>query len=205
MKLRQLRTFFVLIAVASPLLGADLVTNSSFNGSLSGWVVDSGTTYDPTLDATGTPGSGSARSVVAVVGYTPAVSQCIAAVPGIYTLSGKVLVPAQPTVGSAEIDVTWFGGPNCSGLDLGGIGLNSTATTGSFISLSTLGTAPPGTVSALVSGQNVSNSGATHIANFDDIVLDGPPSTNVPALGPFERIALMLMLAALGAWILRRH
>jgi len=200
-----MKIFFVLIAVASPLFGADLVSNSSFNGSLSGWVVGSGTTFDATVDATGTPGSGSARNASTVLGNNIAVSQCVAVVPATYTLSGKVLDPAgQTTVGSAEIDVDWFGGANCSGANLGGHSLGTVATGSSFISLSSLVAAPPGVTSALVSGQNVSNSGATHIAFFDDIILDGPPSTSVPALGSFALMALMLMLAALGVLILRR-
>src|SRR6266513_1337607 len=107
--------FLALMVMASSVMGANIVSNPSFNGSLAGWLLGTGTTFDATADATGVPGSGSARSATSFAGNTIAITQCIAAVPGNYTLSGKILIPGgQTTAGSGRVGVTWFGGSDCS-------------------------------------------------------------------------------------------
>lgn len=200
MKRRSL-LFLALIAMASPLLAVDIVFNSSFNGSLSGWALGPGTTYDGTVDATGVAGSGSARSATTISGNTIVISQCIAVVPGPYTLSGKIFIPAgQGTNAFGAIGVTWFGGGNCGSGPILGFITPTTSATGSFVSVSQQTTAPPGTTFAFVNAQHIAPAG--RVAYFDDIVLDN--GTAVPALGPFALAALMPMLAAAGMLMLRR-
>jgi len=207
MKQGRLMMLVAFIAVASPLHATNIVTNSSFNGSLAGWFLGTGTTFDATADATGMPGSGSARSATSLAGNTIAITQCIAAVPGNYTLSGKILIPGgQTTNGSGTIGVTWFGGSNCSSGPVLGFNTATVTTTGSFVSVSTASIAPLGTTFAFVNGQHLSVSSGTHIVNFDDIILDDGTPSNIPALEPLALAALtlMLVLAALGILILRR-
>lgn len=200
----KLMIFLALIAAASPLLGVNVVNNPSFNGSLAGWfVLGGGTTYDGTVDATGVPGSGSVRDVSLFSGNTTPVAQCIAVVPGNYTISGKIYIPSgQSTPAFGRIGVTWFGGSNCSSGPILGFATPGTLTTGSFVTVSLSTVAPPGTTFAFVNAQHIAAAG--HVAYFDDIVLDDGTPSPVPALGPVVLVALMLMLAAAGVLILRR-
>jgi hypothetical protein len=193
--------FLLLAGLASPLFAVNLVTNPSFNGSLFGWTLPGASTvYDATIDATGVPGSGSARSTTTVAVNQTALSQCIAVVPGTYTLSGKVFIPSgQSTTGQGIIGVTWFGGANCSSGPVLGFLTLPVATTGSFVTVSLPTTAPPGTTFAFVNAQHLSISNGTHVVNFDDISLDNGVPAPVPALEPSAMLVLMLALAALGA------
>ncbi len=100
--------------------------------------------------------------------------------------------------------MTWFGGSNCSSGPVLGFNTATVATTGSFVTVSTPSVAPPGTTFAFVNGQHLSFSSATHVVNFDDIILDDGTPANVPSLSPFALVALMLTLAVLGVLILRR-
>src|SRR5215472_15715200 len=99
--------------LASPLGAVNLLTNPSFAGNLTGWTADPTTVFDGTVDATGTPGSGSARNTFTASGASTllAISQCVAAGPGTYTLGGKVFIPnAQAIGGSGLITVSFFSG-----------------------------------------------------------------------------------------------
>jgi hypothetical protein len=199
---RRSVTFLATIAVASPLLGTNVVFNPSFHGSLAGWG-GGGTTFDATNDATGLPGSGSARNVGIINGNTIALTQCIPVAPGTYTLGAKMFIPSgQTATGIAVIGVTWADGfcMNSSSVILGSRTF-PVVTTGSFVTVSTTAVAPPGTRFAFVNAQHIGTAG--HVAYYDDIVLDDGTNTNVPALGPFALAALMLVLAALGLAALR--
>src|SRR5690349_370026 len=162
---------FALILTSLPLLGANIVANPSFNGGLTGWLTSSSTTFDATADATGVPGSGSASDTATFSGNTIAISQCIAATAGNYTLSGKILIPSgQATTGVGSIGVTWFGGVNCSSGPVLGFNTVTVTATGSFVSASAPTVAPSGTTFAFVNGQHIA--ATNHVIKFDDIVLD---------------------------------
>lgn len=207
---RAVLMLVVAAAVASPTFAVNLVTNPSFAGNTNGWVAGS-TTYDAANDATGTPGSGSARSAFAASGASTLLSihQCIATGPGSYTLGGKVLIPnGQSVTGTGIITVSYFSGPDCLTGFLSADQL-STATTGSFVTLSGPITAPAGTAHIWITGQNAANAAGTHVVNFDDFVLDNGLAANgttvVPTLGPLGLLALIAGLTAAGLLILRRR
>jgi hypothetical protein len=198
--------FVLAAAIASPIFAVNLVTNPSFAGDTTGWVTAGSTTFDAANDATGTPGSGSAKSTFVASGSSTllSLSQCIAAGPGSYTLGGKVLIPSgQPVGGSGLITVSFFSGPDCITGFLSFASL-STSTTGSFQTLSGPIVAPAGTAHIWITGQNNASAAGTHIVNFDDFVLDNGVSLAVPALGRFGLLALMAALAAIALFILRR-
>jgi len=193
-------------AVASPAFAINLVNNPSFAGSTAGWSVAGNVTYDSANDATGTPGSGSAKSTFAASGSSTqlALSQCIATGPGSYTLGGKVLIPSGQAVGGfGLVTVSYFSAPGCT-TGLLGFDSLSTATTGSFQTLSGPITAPAGTVAIWITGQNSATAAGTHVVNYDDFVLDNGISPAVPMLGPFGLLALFAAIAAIGYFALRR-
>ena len=178
---------------------------------MAGWNTASDVTYDPINDATGSVGSGSARStfIASSGGTQEVIDQCIAAGPGSYTLGGKVLIPSGQAVGGQGlITVSFFSGGDCvTGL----LGFNSltTSTTGSFQTLSVPVTAPAGTAHIWVTGQNNASGAGTHVVNFDDFVLDNGvtvpgPTINIPALGPLALLALLAALATAWFLVLRR-
>lgn len=201
--------FILAAAIAAPASAINLVTNPSFAGNTSGWVTDGSTTFDAANDATGLPGSGSARNSFAASGASTllAIHQCIAAGPGNYTLGGKVLVPnGQAVTGSGLITVSFFSGPDCATGFLNFASLSS-STTGSFQTLSGPITAPAGTAHIWITGQNNAGAAGTHVVNFDDFVLDngvGQP-VNVPALGQLGLLALIAALAAAMRFVSRRR
>jgi hypothetical protein len=206
-----LLALMAVLLVALPLGAVNRVTNPSFAGSLAGW--NAGTsTFDSTTDATGTPGSGSARNSFTAAGPSTleAIDQCIATGPGTYTLGGKVFIPnGQAVVGAGQITVSWFSGPDCA---TGFLGFNSltASTTGSFVTLSGSFVAPAGTTHAWVTGQNQANAAGTHVVNFDDFVLDdgtAPPPTPVPTLSEWAMILLgcALMFVAISSLWPRNH
>lgn len=199
------------LMLASPASAFNLVSNPSFAGNTTSWTVDPTTTFDAANDATGLPGSGSAKNTFAASGSSTllALHQCITAGPGSYTLGGKVLIPnGQNVGGSGLITVSFFSGADCtSGL----LSFNSlsTSTTGSFQTLSGPITAPAGTAHIWITGQNNASAAGTHVVNFDDFVLDNGlappvPSAAAPALGWFGLLALAAMFSALALFVLRR-
>lgn len=206
---RSVFLFALAVAVASPALAVNLVTNPSFAGNTSGWTADPSTTYDAVNDATGVPGSGSAMSTFAAGGASTllSLSECIATGPGNYTLGGKVLIPnGQPVGGSGIITLSFFSGPDCITGFLSFTSL-STSTTGSFQTLSGPVTAPAGTAHIWITGQNSATGAGTHIVNFDDFVLDNgitPVGAPIPALGEAALLALTAVFVAMGLAALRR-
>lgn len=195
------------ILAAAPAYAVNLVNNPSFAGSLSGWDVAAGTTFDPTMDATGVPGSGSARSSITRVspGTQVAISQCITTGAGTYTFGGKIFDPAAPGVpANGGIRVSWFSGPDCTTGLLTSTFMTGTSTT-TFATLSTTVIAPPGTTHALVRGEQVFGGPATNVAHFDDFVLDNGLPGDAPALSPFAMILLAFALAGIGSLMLLKR
>jgi hypothetical protein len=191
---------------ATPVYSVNLVSNPSFAGNLNDWVVGSGTSFDPLIDATGVPGSGSARNTatVTVAGTHVAISQCIATGPGTYTFGGKIFDPPGPGVSAnGVLRVRWFSGSDCTtGF------LSSTLITGTgvgFVTLSVAVNAPAGTTHALVIGENTLAGAGTNVTYFDDFVLDNGLASSVPTLGPFALIALFVLLAGMGLAVLLKR
>ncbi len=205
---RQVVSLALFVAVTAPAWAVNVVTNPSFAGNLAGWNAAGTTVFDAVNDATGLPGSGSARSSFAAGGASTllALDQCIAAGPGNYTLGGKVFIPAgQPVGGSGIILVSYFSGGSCVAVLLGSDTL-STSTVGSFQTLSGPIVAPAGTTNIWITGQNMAAGAGLHIVNFDDFVLDnGLAPAQVPTLGGLEMILLAALAAAAGAATLRRR
>jgi hypothetical protein len=201
----------LLLLLASPMFAFNLVTNPSFNGNLTGWNLNPSTTFDSSNDATGMPGSGSARLAFAAGGAstTVAVDQCITTGPGTYTLGGKVLIPnGQSVGGSGIITVSFFSGGNCT-TGLLFFDSLSTSATGSFVTLSKSTTAPAGTTNAWVTGQNSAAGAGTHTVNYDDFVFDNGLAPIVPGgaptLGPFGLLVTTIALAGLALVALRQR
>jgi hypothetical protein len=197
----------LLLVVASPIFAVNLVNNPGFQGNTTGWNLNPSTTFDASNDATGVPGSGSARLPFAAgsPSTTLAVDQCITTGPGTYTLGGKILIPnGQSVGGSGLITVSFFSGGNCT-TGLLFFDSLSTATTGSFQTLSKTTTAPAGTTNAWITGQNSASAAGTHTVNYDDFVFDNGVSPNVPALGRFGLLAMMISLAGLALVALRQR
>jgi hypothetical protein len=196
----------VIAALASPAFAVNLVTNPGFAGNLNGWSASGSTVYDGANDATGGGGSGSAKNtfVASGISTTLAISQCIAAGPGSYTLGGKVLIPnGQPVSGSGDVTVSFFSAPGCT-TGLLGFDSTTTSTTGSFQTLSKPVTAPAGTVAIWITGQNGAFAAGTHIVNFDDFVLDNGAAPPIPVLDPRALIVLVAVIATIGALAVRR-
>ena len=196
----------LIAALASPAFAFNLVTNPHFGGTLIPWSVAGNVTYDSANDATGLPGSGSAKSTFVAGGASTqlALSECIATGPGSYTLGGKVLIPnGQAVGGTGLITVSYFSNPGCT-TGLLGSDFLSTGTTGSFQTLSGPITAPAGTVAIWITGQNNAAAAGTHIVNWDDFVLDNGQAPPIPVLGEWELLLLVVMIGAIGALALRR-
>src|SRR5438105_5057982 len=93
-------------------LAITLSATSAWKGSVKSAANLPSTTFDDTTDGTGIPGSGSARNASTFSGNTIALAQCIAVVPGTYTLGAKMFIPSGQTVtGIAVVGVTWADGP----------------------------------------------------------------------------------------------
>lgn len=196
----------LIAALASPALAVNLVSNPGFEGTLSPWSVAGNVTYDSTNDATGFPGSGSAKSTFVAGGASTqlALSECIATGPGSYTLGGKILIPnGQAVGGQGLITVSYFSAPGCI-TGLLGSDFLSTGTTGSFQTLSGPITAPAGTVAIWITGQNNAAAAGTHIVNWDDFVLDNGAAPPIPVFGGLELLMLVAVIAAIGLLALRR-
>jgi hypothetical protein len=204
--MRSLVLALVLLVVAVPVFAVNLLQNPSFAGNLTGWNLNPSTVFDSSNDATGFPGSGSAKLPFAASGSstTVAIDQCVVAGPGTYTLGGKVLIPnGQSVGGSGIITVSFFSGTNCS-TGLLFFDSVSTSTTGSFQTLSKSTVAPAGTQRAWVTGQNSAAGAGTHTVNYDDMVFDDGLAAPIPALGHAALIGMLLALAAVG-WFAVRH
>jgi len=202
----RLALLFILAgSIASPAVAVNLVVNPSFAGNTTGW--EGPARYD-NVDATGVAGSGSAASFLFDTEPRAelAISQCITTGPGSYTFGGKVLLPVipvfQPDGVVGSISVSYFSGADCS---TGFLGVASLATwvRGSFQTLSAPITAPAGTTHIRITGVNGTIRPGRHYVIFDDFVLDNGAS-NIPALGPFGYLALIVALAAMGIFVLRR-
>jgi hypothetical protein len=201
--------FLLAGSIAPRVIAVNLVVNPSFAGNMSGWTIQSAS-FDGAIDATGVPGSGSAR-VMTFVTTTPfiftALSQCIAAGPGSYTLGGKILVRNQcggACAHDGSIEVSYFSGTDCTTGLIGFGGAVAAGATGSFQTLSKSIVAPAGTTHILIKGDVDELFGSGRLTvYFDDFVLDNGAS-DIPAIELSGLLALILAVAAIGTFVLRR-
>src|SRR5687768_6797399 len=180
----------LLLLLASPLAGQNLVTNGSFNNDDANWadpVPGNGTfVHDPTLDVNSSPASGSGlmtNTISSVVFGTISARQCVAVTAGQqYYWGGSIRFPvSETTTGSTSVNVLFFSMASCVG------GSEISGTTGTvrdpligdargvwhtsnFGSIAGGFTAPVGSLSVQVILSMTKNEMAgTRSANFDGI------------------------------------
>jgi hypothetical protein len=202
--------FTIAFAWAAAAGAVELATNGTFDGSLAGWSDAGGlTTYDGGLDATGTPGSGSAHQVrffsVPSSGYV--VSQCIVlGRANFYRYGGKIYVPGgQSGSAAAVISATWWSNDDCTGTwTYESVNADMTITDEWQTLASRLELHPFETRSVLLAAQQAGGPTNTRTVSVDDLTLIPMATIEVPALGVPAAALLTLGLAALGVLALRR-
>jgi hypothetical protein len=206
--------FLLAGSIAPRVIAVNLVVNPSFAGNMSGWTIPPGTIFDGARDATGVPGSGSARVSTEFIDFAPfgrsGPSQCIAAGPGSYTLGGKIDAGCQGGCGNSggAIEVLYFSGTDCTTALIGSDGGVRASTPAYFQALSKTIIAPAGTTHILITAKVFGLSGfrvglGIFSGNFDDFVLDKDAEI-IPAIEPSGLLALILAVAAIGTFVLRR-
>lgn len=180
-----------LVLVAAGADAQNLLANPGFATNLSGWSVLS----DPpassvawnSLNASGNPGSGSARITNQHPSATTAVgpiSQCVSVVGGGgYTLSAQFyLPPGQSRTGFGQALLYWYTGAGCaSGPSLGGA--FNVSTVGVWLTTGGVVTAPNGAHSARLSLrlQKQEGGGALQV-HADNVIMQlGSPPTCTPS------------------------
>jgi uncharacterized protein DUF11 len=183
----------VVPSAASP---ANLLTNSTFDTDLSGWLVVndslSQVTFDATLDANSSPTSGSARYAKAAgMSCVPNLYQCVDGITAgkAYDLGGSINIPiGQPANSDAFIALAWFTGAACTASRIVAPAAGVIPTFGVWTSVSANNeVAPAGAVSAAVNVTGCNPLGLPLDANFDQLFLQ--PSSTVP---PFTDIRVLI-------------
>jgi hypothetical protein len=171
-----------------PAAAQNLLVNGAFAADVLSWTPpgSEGTlTFDPSRDATGSATSGSAAVVNKWTGYSMAsvsINQCVSGISAgtAYYWGGQVrLRGGETTTGRTHMPVFFYDGVGCSGTAVGWTSTNSrdpatdprdTWLVVSQGSIAAGFTAPPGTVSAYVSGliAKTEQSG-DYTANFDNL------------------------------------
>ncbi len=177
--MRSFLTVCVWLA-ASGLAGAqNLLTNPTFEGNLNGWTGGSNTAYDAAHDATGTPGSGSAKTTAAPGTSSYMANQCIAVTGSTqYQAGGKILIPSgQLATGSVHLGIWWYTTSGCSGNYAAADQTPNTTSAASWVPVALDSTSPAGAQSALLFGV-LSCDGPVGVpglqANLDDMFFQGP-------------------------------
>ncbi len=173
--MRVLRVACVCLMLAAAAAGQNLLTNGSFNGSLNGWSVGGYSSYDSTLDATGTAGSGSVLTTIPPAFGTMVVSQCVAVAGSTeYKAGGKILIPSgQTTSGTGDFLIAFHPEPACGGEVLLNGYSGSVNSPGSWTAVDTgMVTSPAGARGAVVVARFFSNNGSGEFrASVDDVYL----------------------------------
>jgi hypothetical protein len=173
----------LLAAGARPASAQNLLVNPGFTGSASGWALQNGATFDPSVDIANSATSGSARLAVTIVGLnnTDAIAtQCVTPVtPGApLTVSGNVLFTAvtsgTPGSGSGIVAAAGFSDTGCGSLLGSVIESNFPAqTNGVWQSQSVSGVVPAGAQSVLVAiGVQATTAAGDFIVNADNLDLE---------------------------------
>ncbi len=178
--------FFAAVALVTfgqaPLASAqNLVANPTFDTGVSGWFPLSSASIDPDpLDADNDPTSGSAlvTNLSTTAGDSTGALQCIDGITGEtgFKMAADILVPdAQSETGYANLLVQWYGGPSCSGSQLGAYltGIVPPSSPSVWITNSAIVESPSGTQSVRLrlSVRKFEESGTYH-AHFDNVELE---------------------------------
>jgi len=176
--------FALLIAAAGRAAGQNLLTNGSFEGNLDGWGTWTVASYDSTLDATGTSGSGSVTASAAAASVLNVVAQCVAVSGSTqYTAGGKIYIASgQTTIAYGAFVTGFFSSADCSGtaMDEGGWLADHAGTAGSWVSFKDDFTSPSSarSLNLVVNVRNLNSAGSSAIpVNFDDLYLRTSSST----------------------------
>ena len=178
-----MKRLLVILSIAAPAFGANLLTNSGFDSNISGWSVS-----NPSLSATwngfdadGSPSSGSAllrNSFEIANGAGPDFGQCVAVTSGAaYGVSAKYhIAPNQDRTGFVQAIVSFYSGPNCTGAFVSNnsaSGLSGGAT-GRFVAAGSESiAAPTGAQSVRVGIQPVKNeAGGSWEVSVDDVLFE---------------------------------
>jgi hypothetical protein len=176
-RIAGLAALLVLAAASGP--AQNLVAGGTFDADLEAWHHDpnpDGTSAWSSLDAAGSPSSGSAllTSTAAAGGVLiNLLDQCVPVIAGAtYTLSADVrFTEGETTTGWGETVIYWQSGPVCNTYIAGNALLTDVASRGEWIHDSDTFTAPAGATSAFVSaGIDKIEGGGTLSARFDNIV-----------------------------------
>lgn len=199
------------VLVASPARAQNLVTNSHFDTSLTGWSASGTVTFDAANDANGSPTSGSAHVSALGIGASGVGSagpgQCI---PGIvagasYDFGGQAFMTAAPSGGSSFVIVSFHSGPACGSI-IGGSGGSGNSITSLNTWLPSTGTAvaPVGAQSAFIqTNEGGGPGGGDVLVNYDEMFFQ--LSGAVPAMPPALIMTLFLGLMAGAVWMARRR
>ena len=167
------------LMVAATADAQNLLTNGSFNGNLNGWTLygEGEITFDAGHDATGTPGSGSAKLLAPVGGGGTEMWECVSVTGSTaYRAGAKILIPSgQATTGYVAVAVNWYAAPWCQ-TSLANIQIAHVATTGGAWVTGDTGfvTSPANAQGAQIYANTVNQSAAgagMFQANFDDFYL----------------------------------
>ena len=189
----------------------NLVTNPNFDTNLNGWNSSLGTIFDGTMDANGSPGSGSAKLTIGLSpsNFAIAISQCISGINGgtAYQFGGKLRFAVAPTGGYARVRVLFHSNSSC-GANTGLVEGPDVTTTGSWLDSNGQFVAPGGTQSVFFAVLiNGGPQGGGVVINMDDMFLQPQlsPVVPVPTLSTPLLILLGLTLAVGGAILAGRH
>ena len=178
-----MKKLLVILSIAAPAFGANLLQNATFDANLTGGWASSNTDLLTAawsgMDANGSATSGSAilRNTDPVAnGAGPTFDQCVAVTAGAtYGLSAKFhIAPNQNRTGYALGIASYYSGPNCTGTFITNAGASQLAggATGRFVAAGSESLAiPAGTQSARVGVQLVKNEpGGVWEVSVDDVV-----------------------------------
>ncbi|MBZ5589608.1 MAG: hypothetical protein LAO05_13685 [Acidobacteriia bacterium] len=171
--MRALKVACACLMSAATAAAQNLLTNGSFNGNLNGWSYGGASTYDSTRDATGTPGSGSAKALAPPSTSLDSIHQCVVITSSTqYRAGGKILIPSgQAPTGLAFFYVSFFSGTDCFTGYLDSTVPPYTTTVGTWVASDTGFVTPPAaatSLSIIASLSNQASGSGNFQANFDD-------------------------------------
>lgn len=203
-------TFAGLVVVPGAARAQNLLVNPGFDADLSGWSANVAGSWDGTMDAAGSPTSGSVLVEVTLgpsVSSNGGVSQCVTGImPGTsYDFGGQVFLSQSPgSFARAYIAVLWYDDATCTGPTISNDQAVPVFDLDEWLPSTGAGVAPGGTVAARVStNEHGGTVGGDITVNFDDVFL--MESQTVPVLSGLWAPVLGAALAAAGIGSLRRR
>ena len=160
------------VALGAPAFGQNLLHNPGFDSDLAGWTFSGNVTWSP-LDASGSPGSGSARlgPLTALGEPLTLIEQCLTISDAVDYLFSARLFRADGAQVSAMAQVIWYPNESCvPPLSSANPGFWPAPGVGLWEQDSGMVTPPPGTLSAAVRLSARRQAAGEMIALFDDVV-----------------------------------